>query len=74
MRRVSVVGPSGSGTSTLARRLARLVDVPFTELDAVFHRPGWQLLDPDEFRATVEGVAAAEAWAIDGNSGALPGA
>jgi adenylate kinase family enzyme len=41
MRRVSVVGNSGSGKTTFAAELAWRMGVPCLELDAVFHQPGW---------------------------------
>ncbi|HWG62576.1 MAG TPA: hypothetical protein VG253_12760 [Streptosporangiaceae bacterium] len=71
MRRVSVVGNSGSGKSTFATRLARLMDVPHLELDAVFHQPGWEPLPREQFRATVTDFAAAPQWVIDGNYSAV---
>jgi adenylate kinase family enzyme len=67
MRRVSVVGNSGSGKTTVGRRLAAALGVPFAELDAVFHQPGWTELPVDEFRARVAGLAAGDGWVIDGN-------
>ncbi|HEU4421305.1 MAG TPA: shikimate kinase [Pilimelia sp.] len=71
MRRVSVVGNAGSGKTTLGRALARDLGVPFIELDAVFHQPGWQPLHREEFRRRVEALAAGEAWVIDGNYSAV---
>src|ERR1700749_1481473 len=50
VRRVSVVGCSGSGKSTVGRRLARDLSVPYIELDSIFHQPGWVPLPRDEFR------------------------
>jgi adenylate kinase family enzyme len=67
MRRVSVVGNSGSGKTTFARDLAGRLGVPHTELDSVFHQPGWTPLPPDEFRAAIGEVAARDAWVVDGN-------
>src|SRR4051794_13399658 len=67
MQRVSVVGNSGSGKSTFARALAVKLDVPYIELDAIFHLPDWVELPPDEFRAAVADRAAGDAWVIDGN-------
>lgn len=49
MRRVAVVGNSGSGKSTFAAELARRLGVPWVELDAVFHQPGWTELDRRNF-------------------------
>ena len=67
MRRVSVVGNSGSGKTTFAADLARRMGVPHLELDSVFHQPGWVPLPPGEFRARVAEFAAAPGWVIDGN-------
>jgi adenylate kinase family enzyme len=67
MRRISVVGNSGAGKTTLARQLAAALGVPHLELDAVYHQAGWQPLPPQEFRALVAEFAAGDAWVIDGN-------
>ena len=53
MRRLSVVGNSGTGKSTLARRIADRIGVTHVELDGIFHQPGWTELPPEEFRARV---------------------
>jgi adenylate kinase family enzyme len=67
MRCVSVVGNSGSGKSTLGRALAAKLGVPFVELDAIVHQPGWQKLPDDEFTARVDAVLGTDGWVIDGN-------
>jgi adenylate kinase family enzyme len=67
MRRVSVVGSSGSGKSTAGRALASRLGVEFVELDAIFHQHGWTDLPLEDFRARVGEHAAADAWVIDGN-------
>lgn len=67
MRRISVVGNSGSGKTTLARRLAAVLEVPHLELDSVFHQPGWQPLDTEEFRDRVAAFISGESWVVDGN-------
>lgn len=69
MRRVSVVGSTGTGKTTYARRLARILGVPHTELDAIVWQPNWTLLPPDEFRAQVAEQIAAPGWVVDGNYG-----
>jgi adenylate kinase family enzyme len=68
--RIVVVGCSGSGKTTMARRLAKALGVPHTELDALNWDPGWRNLtaeDPDEFRRRIAEVAAVDAWVMDGN-------
>src|SRR5262245_43481632 len=67
MRRISVVGNSGSGKTTMATRLAAALGIPHLELDSVFHQADWQPLPREEFRAAVRDFAAADAWVIDGN-------
>ena len=67
VQRVSVVGNSGSGKSTVARELAGILGVPHVELDGVFHQPGWVPLPEDEFRRTVGAAAAEDRWVMDGN-------
>ena len=59
-------GVSGSGKTTFGRRLAARLGVPFLELDALNHGPGWTEASPEEFRARVAPHAAGEAWVIDG--------
>src|SRR3974390_3266895 len=67
MRRVSVVGNSGSGKTLFAGRLAQALGVPHIELDAIHHLPEWEPIDPDVFVSEVETLTAAEGWVIDGN-------
>jgi len=64
---VSVQGNSGSGKTTTGRKLAAALGVPFVELDAIHHQPGWTELPTEEFRARVAEVCAGEGWVVDGN-------
>jgi len=65
--RVAVHGASGSGKTMLATALAARLGVERTELDALFHLPGWTELPVDEFRAAVAVRVAESGWVIDGN-------
>lgn len=65
--RVHVVGTSGSGKSTVARRLAFVRGVPHIELDALHWLPGWIERDRDEFRTLLKAELDAPAWVVDGN-------
>jgi adenylate kinase family enzyme len=71
MRRVSVVGVSGAGKTTVGRKLAASLGVPFVELDAIFHQPDWAELPRDEFRERVGATVAAPGWVVDGNYSAV---
>lgn len=61
-----VASASGNGKTTLGRELARRLDVPFVELDALVHGPDWTETPDDELRAQLEPVLAGPAWVIDG--------
>jgi len=69
VRRVNVKGTSGSGKSTFAAELARRLDLPYVELDALHHGPNWSEPTDEEFRARVREAmeAAPDGWVIDGN-------
>jgi adenylate kinase family enzyme len=68
MRRVSVIGTSGAGKTTFARRVADRLGVPHVELDALFWLPDWQEPDDEEFRAKVKAALDVPGgWVADGN-------
>jgi adenylate kinase family enzyme len=67
MRRISVVGSSGSGKTTFARHLAAKLQVPHVELDGLFWDADWTQADDATFRSRVAAATAADAWVADGN-------
>jgi adenylate kinase family enzyme len=67
VRRISVVGASGSGKTTVARRLAAALGLTHVELDAIHHLPDWTSLPRDDFRAAVAELVAGDGWVVDGN-------
>ncbi|HEY1317905.1 MAG TPA: shikimate kinase [Gaiella sp.] len=67
MRKVAVIASaSGCGKTTVGRALAEHLDVPFVELDALNHGPGWTEATAEELRARVAPLVTGEAWVIDG--------
>ncbi|MBV8838776.1 MAG: DNA topology modulation protein [Alphaproteobacteria bacterium] len=67
MQRVLVMGCSGSGKSTFARKLADRCGLPFVSIDQLFWQPGWREPDRNAFIATMTREAEKPAWVIDGN-------
>jgi adenylate kinase family enzyme len=65
--RIAIIGPAGSGKSTLARALGRRLELPVIHLDAHFWSAGWVEAEKTQWRQTVQALAAAERWIIDGN-------
>ncbi len=70
-RRIVVVGTTGSGKTTLAGELARRLEVPHVELDALHWEPGWTEAPTDLFRERVTRALSGEAWVTDGNYSAV---
>lgn len=62
-----MVGCSGSGKSWLARRLSERLGVPYLELDALNHQPGWVELPRKEMHDAVGRVTSGPGWVVDGN-------
>ncbi len=61
--RILVAGTSGSGKSTLARAIGRALELPYVELDALFHGPHWT--PRHEFLDDVRRLAAADRWVTE---------
>jgi adenylate kinase family enzyme len=71
VRRVAIIGNSGAGKSTLGRILADRLDVPYVELDGIFHQRNWSKLPPAEFERRVAAVADQPRWILDGSYSAV---
>lgn len=67
MSRYVVVGTSGSGKTTIARAMSHRLGIPHVELDALYHRPGWQPTPDDELLAAAAEATSGDAWVVDGN-------
>src|SRR5215471_21440630 len=70
--RIVIVGTSGAGKTTLARKVAALLALPHIELDGINCQSEWRDLtrhDPEEFVRRVSEAIEAEAWVVDGNYG-----
>jgi adenylate kinase family enzyme len=69
VRRVSVVGGSCTGKTTVSRRLAEILGVPHIELDALHHDPNWKEASAELLQERVHAAfaAAPDGWVVDGN-------
>jgi adenylate kinase family enzyme len=66
-QRIVIVGTTGSGKTTLARRAAEIIGGRHIELDALYHGPGWVPADPEVFRERVrKAIAGQERWVTCG--------
>ena len=69
-RRIHVIGNSCSGKSTLGQRLARILGVPFVEIDALNWQPGWVGLNatnPQELERRLNEATAGDGWIVAGS-------
>jgi adenylate kinase family enzyme len=64
--RAVVIGNSGGGKSTLARRLASTSKCDHVEIDALLCQPGWQLTPVEIYNAEHARLIGKESWIIDG--------
>jgi len=66
-RRISVVGTSASGKTTMARRLSASLGLPYFELDALHWEADWTEAADELFRERVMKALAGDSWVVDGN-------
>lgn len=67
MQRILIVGRSGTGKSTLARKIGVRLRLPVIHLDRYYFHPGWQPIEAETFAATVAELAGGDRWVIEGN-------
>jgi adenylate kinase family enzyme len=66
MKRAVIIGNSGGGKSTLARRLGSAWQCSPVEIDCLLWQPGWQLTPVDVYNAEHARLISGESWIIDG--------
>jgi adenylate kinase family enzyme len=66
MKRAVVIGNSGGGKSTLARRLSSAWKCDHVEIDGLMWQPGWELTPVEVYNAEHARLIATESWIIDG--------
>jgi adenylate kinase family enzyme len=66
-KRISVIGTTGSGKTTLASALSRQLHIPHVELDALHWGPNWEEASAEVFRERVSAALRGDKWVVDGN-------
>jgi len=67
MKRINVIGTTGSGKSTFAKALAEKLGYPCFHLDQLFWKPNWVETGDEELFSKVEAVTSGDCWVLDGN-------
>jgi len=66
-KRVAIVGVTGSGKTTLAHQISRILGIPHIELDALHWGPNWTPAPTEVFVERVAKALSGNAWVADGN-------
>jgi len=66
-QRIAVVGTTGSGKTTMARRIAQRLAINHVELDALHWGPNWTPAPTELFREHTAQALNGDAWVVDGN-------
>lgn len=67
MKKVIIIGCSGSGKSTFARKLAAKTYIPLYYLDMIWHKPDKTTITTQEFDEQLALLLRKDAWILDGN-------
>jgi adenylate kinase family enzyme len=67
MKKVLVIGSSGAGKSTFARRLGKITGIEVIHLDKLHWKPNWIEPPKEEWRVIVENAVKSDSWILDGN-------
>lgn len=70
-QRISIVGTTGSGKTTLARQMAQRLLIPHVELDALHREPNWTPAEAQVFQDRVTEALSGDCWIVDGNYSAV---
>lgn len=65
--RVVLIGTTGAGKTTMAMRIARVLDMAHVEFDALWHGPNWTETPDDVFRERLRLELQGDRWVGDGN-------
>ena len=68
--RVLVYGVTGSGKTTLARKIGERLGLPWHSVDDLSWQPGWVPVAIDVQRATMTAICARQEWVLDAAYGA----
>jgi adenylate kinase family enzyme len=67
MKRILIIGSSGAGKSTFAKRLHKVLGINIIHLDQHYWKPNWTKTENEEWQKKVENMMKAEQWIMDGN-------
>lgn len=67
MKRINVIGTTGSGKSTFSEALANKTGYPCIQMDQLFWKPNWVESTDEEFLPKIRNAVSGDSWVLDGN-------
>jgi len=67
MKKINVIGTTGSGKSSFSKLLAKKLDYSYIQMDQLFWQPNWIESSDEEFTAKIAEAVSGNAWVLDGN-------
>ena len=67
MKKIIIIGSCGAGKTTFAQKINKKLNLPLTNLDQLYWKPGWERTSKTEWREKVEQLVKGDKWIIDGN-------
>lgn len=67
MKKIAVIGCCGSGKSTFAQQLSKVLGLPLFHLDTLYWKPGWVKTPSKAWGDLQTSLCENEQWIIDGN-------
>ena len=64
--KISIIGGSGTGKTTLSESLSKDLDIPVYHIDGIHHLKDWKIRDNDERDRIILDIVKKEKWIIDG--------
>lgn len=65
--RINVIGSSGSGKSTFAKKVSEILNFPHIEMDNLFWNKDWRQSEDEEFLKKLKVALYNKVWVLDGN-------
>lgn len=69
MKKIIVIGVTGSGKTTFAGKLAKKLGCQHISLDELFWLADWNMTPDKEFFEKIDQATESESWVLDGNYG-----
>ncbi len=64
-KRILIYGVTGSGKSTLGRRISDITGIPYTEADSLTWEPNWVQVSKEIQRERITELCACDEWVLD---------